>query len=70
MIRESRGHEGGASGVNSFDRLHQGSPQLFKHIPLRCRTVIASAFVQRIAATLLAFTVPNRGAPARIASTM
>src|SRR6516165_4012657 len=35
-FRESRGHEGGASGVDPVDRLHQGSPQLFKHIPLRC----------------------------------
>jgi ABC-2 type transport system permease protein len=35
-FRESRGHEAGASGVDPFDRLHQGSPQLFERIPLRC----------------------------------
>jgi len=32
----SRRHRRGASGVDPFDRLHQGGPQLVKHIPLRC----------------------------------
>jgi len=35
-LRERRRRRGGARGLDPFDRLRHGSPQLFKRIALRC----------------------------------